>query len=96
MATEIHKTAVNAPEFQSSGPLPNLKGIFLSKGKFFFASQQAGTGAAQNIAHGLGAVPAGVVAIPTDGGTVTYGAHTSTNVIVNCTSAKKFDVIAWL
>jgi hypothetical protein len=55
-----------------------------------------GTGASQNIAHGLGAVPAGVICIPTDGGTVTYGTHTSTNVVVTATNAKHFDVLAWL
>ncbi len=93
---EVKKTAVNAPEFQSKGPLPNLKGLFLSNAKLFFASQQAGTGASQNIAHGLGAAPAGVICIPTDGGTVTYGAHTATNVLVTATNAKHFDVLAWL
>ena len=96
MAAEIHKTAINAPEFQTNGPLPNFKGFLLSKGKFFFASQQTGAGANQNIAHGLGAVPAGVMAVPTDGGAVVYGAHTATNVVVNCTAAKHYDVIAWL
>ena len=96
MALEVHKTAINSPEFQSAGPLPNLNGVYLSKGKFCFRSQQVGTGANQNIAHGLGAVPAGVIAVPTDGGTVTYGAHTATNAVVNCTSAKHFDLIAWL
>jgi len=93
---EIKKVPVNAPEFQSNGPHPKLKGIFLSLQKLFFASQQAGTGASQNVAHGLGAVPAGVICIPTDGGTVTYGAHTATNVVVTVTNAKHFDVLAWL
>jgi hypothetical protein len=64
--------------------------------KLFFSSQVVGTGSSQNVAHGLGAVPAGVVAVPTDGGTVTYGTHTSTNVVVNVTSGKHVDVIAWL
>jgi hypothetical protein len=94
--TKIEKVPVNAPEFQSKGPLPNLKGVYLSVAKLFFASQQAGTGASQNIAHGLGAVPAGVICVPTDGGTVTYGAHTTTNVVVTVTNAKHFDVLAWL
>ncbi len=96
MAVKIEKTPVNAPEFQSNGPLPNLKGVYLSKAKMFFASQQTGTGSSQSIAHGLGAVPAGVICIPTDGGTVTYGTHTATNVVVTVTSGKKFDVLAWL
>src|ERR1039458_1516733 len=93
---EIKKVPVNAPEFQSNGPHPKLKGVFLSLQKLFFASQQAGTGASQNVAHGLGAVPAGVICIPTDGGTVTYGTHTETNVVVTVTNAKHFDVLAWL
>ncbi len=93
---EVKKVPVSAPEFRTDGPQPNFKGFYLSKGKFFFASQQVGTGANQNVAHGVGAVPAGVIAIPTDGGTIGYGTHTSTNVVVNCTSSKKFDVIAWL
>ena len=93
---QIIKTPVYAPEFQSNGPHPKLKGISLSLQKLFLASQQVGTGATQNIAHGLGAVPAGVLAIPTDGGTVTYGTHTATNVVVTVTSGKHVDVIAWL
>lgn len=93
---KVEKTPVSAPEFQSNGPQPNLKGIYPSKQKQFLASQQTGTGSSQSIAHGLGAVPAGVICIPTDGGTVTYGTHTSTNVVVTVTNAKKFDVLAWL
>lgn len=93
---EIKKVPVNAPEFQSNGPHPKLKGVFLSLQKLFLASQQAGTGSSQSIAHSLGAVPAGVICIPTDGGTVTYGTHTATNVVVTVTNAKHFDVLAWL
>jgi formylmethanofuran:tetrahydromethanopterin formyltransferase len=93
---EVHKVPIIAPDFQTNGPLPNFKGFYPSNGKVFVAKQQAGTGASQNIAHGLGAVPAVVLAIPTDGGTVVYGTHTSTNVVVTVTSGKKFDVVAWL
>jgi hypothetical protein len=96
MAIEIHKTAINTPEIQSAGPLPNLKGVYLSHARLFFASQQEGTGSPQNIAHGLGVAPAGVIAIPTDGGTLAYGTHTATNVVLTCTTAKHFDVLAWL
>lgn len=96
MAAQISKVPINAPELQSNGPHPKLKGIFLSLQKLFFSSQVAGTGSAQNVAHGMGAVPAGVMAVPTDGGTVTYGTHTSTNVVVTVTNAKHVDVIAWL
>jgi len=93
---EVHKTPIAAPDFQTPGPLPNFKGFYPSKGKVFIANQQTGTGASQNIAHGLGAAPAAVLAIPTDGGTVVYGTHTSTNAVVTVTAGKKFDVVAWL
>jgi len=93
---EVKKVPVNAPEFQSNGPHPKFKGLYPSLQKQFFASQQVGTGSSQNVAHGLGATPAGVMCIPTDGGTVTYGTHTSTNVVVTVTNAKHFDVLAWL
>ena len=65
-----------------------------SKIKMFSANAQTGTGSSQNIAHGLGVTPSVVIAVPTDGGTVLYGTHTSTNVVVTVTNAKKFDVIA--
>jgi hypothetical protein len=93
---EVKKVPQYAPEFQSNGPQPKFKGIYPSLQKQFFASQQAGTGAPQNIAHGLGAAPVGVLCIPTDGGAVTYGTHTATNVVVTVTNAKHFDVLAWL
>ena len=96
MAVEIHKTAINTPEIQSAGPNTKLKGFLLSNGKVYLGSQKVGTGAAQNIAHGLGAVPAGVIAIPTDAGTVTYGTHTSTNVVITGTLNGHFDILAWL
>jgi len=63
-------------------------------GKYFYIANQTGTGAAQNIAHGLGVVPRVVLVIPTSGGTATYTA-TSTNIVVTCTTAGKYDVMAW-
>lgn len=63
-------------------------------GKFFYASQVTATGSAQNVAHGLGVAPRVVLVIPTTGGTATYTAN-ATNIVVTCTAAGKFDVMAW-
>lgn len=67
----------------------------------FLSSEQTGTGSAQNVAHGLGVTPKRVWITYTDlspatAGTVnvTYGTHTSTNVVVTVTSGKKFLVNA--
>jgi hypothetical protein len=67
------------------------------------SAEQTGTGASQSIAHGLGATPTKVVAIPTDTSpavvgvyTATEGVHTATNVLITVTSGKKFKVIAWV
>jgi predicted RecA/RadA family phage recombinase len=65
---------------------------------FLTATQQTGTGSSQNIAHGLGVVPTKVLVIPQDNATtsVTYGSHTSTNVVVTIAgSSPKFMVLAW-
>ena len=66
-----------------------------AKAKLFFSAQATGTGSSQNIAHGLGVTPSVVLLVPTDGGTVLPGTHTSTNVVATVTSGKKFDVLAW-
>jgi hypothetical protein len=68
----------------------------------FLSALQTATGAAQNIAHGLGVVPDLVFVISEDVSAattgqfvVTYGTHTSTNAIVTVTSgAKTFRVVA--
>jgi len=92
MAVKVEKTPVNAPEFQSAGP----------QQKQFVSAVQTGTGASQNIAHGLGAAPAGVLISCTDNSgssnvfTVTEGTHDATNVKVTVTTSAKFKVLAWL
>ena len=102
MAIKVEKTPVNAPEFQSAGPQANFKGIYPSKQKQFLSAVQTGTGAQQSIAHGLGAVPAGVLASCADNSgstnvfTVTEGTHTATNVVVTVTTGAKYKVLAWL
>lgn len=67
----------------------------------FISSEQTGTGSAQNVAHGLGVTPIKVIVTYTDltpatagSANVTYGTHTSTNVVVTVTSGKKFIVEA--
>lgn len=71
------------------------KKITFAKAKVFFAAQQTGTGAPQNVAHGLGVVPTAVLLIPTDGGTIVPGVHDGTNVKATVTVDKLFDVMAW-
>jgi hypothetical protein len=68
----------------------------------FLSTEQTGNGSPQNVAHGLGAVPAIVFAIPSNltaglGGAyvVTYGTHTSTNAVVTVTSGEKYRVVAF-
>lgn len=67
----------------------------------FVSTEQTGTGAPQNVAHGLGVTPSEVLVIPTDTAPATVGdytaiegAHDSTNVIVTVTLSKKFKVWA--
>ena len=77
------------------------KKVTYAKAALFISTEQTGTGAAQNIAHGLGAVPAKVLVTPTDltpatvgSYVVTEGTHDGTNVVVTVTSGKKFKVLA--
>jgi len=96
MAVKVEKTPVNAPEFQSAGPQPNFKGIYPSKQKQFLSAVQTGN------AHGLGAVPAGVLISCADNSgssnvfTVAEGTHDATNVKVTVTTGAKYKVLAWL
>lgn len=102
MAVKVEKTPVNAPEFQSAGPQPNFKGSYPSKQKLFLSAVQTGNGSQQSIAHGLGAVPAGVLVTCVDNSgssyafTVTEGTHDATNVKVTVTTGAKYKVLAWL
>lgn len=72
--------------------------ITVTKMKVFKSSDLTGTGAAQNVAHGLGVVPGLVMVYPADSGdnyVATEGTHTSTNVVVTVTTGKKFRVVAF-
>jgi predicted RecA/RadA family phage recombinase len=66
----------------------------------FISAERTGTGAPENIAHGLGVVPSAVFPAPTDLApatlgeyTVVEGAHDATNVILTVTLDKKYKVL---
>ena len=80
--------------------------VTMAKAKVFFSAEVTATGSAQNVAHGLAVVPAGVLVVPTKGhnGAGAAGAefpdsaegtHTSTNVVVTVEAGAKFKVMAW-
>ncbi len=76
-------------------------GTFLRKmSSEFKSTEQTGTGAEQDIAHGLGAVPTLVIVVPTKvnaaGDTFTEGTHTATNVKVTAAAGAKYKVYARL
>lgn len=78
------------------------KGVTFGKTKAFVSSVQTGTGAVQNIAHGLSAVPAAVMIVPYDTSATTAGdyvavegTHTTSNVLATVTTGKKYKVLAW-
>lgn len=69
---------------------------------FKSAADVTGTGASQNVAHGLGRVPSFVLIVPVDTApatvgvyTLVEGTHTATNVVFTLTSGKKCRVYAW-
>jgi hypothetical protein len=85
----------------TAGRLAGLQNAATSTQAAFLSAPQTGTGAAQNIAHGLGVVPDLVFAIvddltPATTGSVAivYGTHTSTNAIVTVTTGKLYRVVA--
>lgn len=76
--------------------------VTFAKAAAFVSTEQTGNGSAQNVAHGLGATPSGVLIVPTDTApsttgdyTAVEGAHDSTNVVVTVTTGKKYKVFAW-
>lgn len=81
----------------TSGPDGKLKGDQFS---LFKSAKTVGTGANQNIAHGLGRVPVVVIPVPlrNTAGTaynLIEGAHTSTNIVINVEANTEFIVIAF-
>lgn len=71
--------------------------VTAAKVKLFYSASVTGTGSPQNIAHGLGVVPT-VVITPFTGTTalqaITYGTHTTTNIVLTCTLGATFAVFA--
>lgn len=69
--------------------------------QLFVSAEQTGTGASQNVAHGLERVPTKVLIYITGGPSaytqpvITLGAHTINNVVVTVTLDWKFRVLAW-
>lgn len=77
--------------------------VTVAKMRVFKSSELTGTGASQNVAHGLGSTPSLVIVYPTDTNVattgsyvVTEGSHTNTNVVLTVTSGKKFRVVAFV
>lgn len=77
--------------------------VTAAKAAVFFSAETVATGAAQNVAHGLGVAPAGVLIVPTehpgvpDTGAfdIAEGTHTTTNVVFTATVNLKVKVFAW-
>jgi len=95
---EVGKCLVAAASGDTVATVELSEGNLVAK---FVSSEQTGTGSAQNVAHGLGVVPIRVFITYTDltpatvgSVNVTYGSHTSTNVVVTVTTGKKFLVFA--
>ncbi len=90
------KAWVNILGGRGTGAMPNA-------GQIFVSSETTGTGASQNVAHGLGRTPEKVfVAVTEHPGTpdtgafdVAEGAHDATNVVLTVTVNVKFKVMAW-
>lgn len=93
--------AAAGPDATGNVRLDGISAAEPASASIFVSTEQTGTGAPQNIAHGLGVVPSQVFASPTDLApattgdyTVTEGAHDATNVIVTVTTDKLFKVMA--
>lgn len=73
----------------------------LATGGYFMSAEQTGTGAAQDVAHGLAVAPTKVLVAVTEdpagaGFDVAEGAHDATNVKVTVTTGVKFKVLAFV
>jgi hypothetical protein len=100
MGFDKSKRGILAPSFK--GDISACTKMKPSTAQQFMSNELTGTGAVQNVAHGLGAVPVGVFVSTsnTTGSTkvfvVTEGAHTTTNIVLTVTAGAKFKVLAYL
>lgn len=76
--------------------------VTAAKAAVFFSAEVTGTGSAQDVAHGLGAVPSAVLVAPTElaadlaaGYDCAEGAHDATNVKLTLTNGAKVKILAW-
>jgi hypothetical protein len=96
-----------SPSMATGAALANLAAASLTKAKIniFVSTEQTGTGASQDIAHGLSATPTLVLVAATAGHdgagaagvqmpTLVEGVHDATNVKVTCPIAAKYKVVA--
>lgn len=91
--------SANTLYLRISGAWVSVGASVLPSTSVFLSTEQTGSGSAQNVAHGFGTVPALAFAIPSDhsGGpfAITYGTHTTTNVVVTVTNNEKYRVVAF-
>ncbi|CAB4127208.1 hypothetical protein UFOVP75_84 [uncultured Caudovirales phage] len=82
------------------------KAVTKAKAAVFFSTLVTATGSSQNVAHGLGVIPAAVLVVPEVGcdgagatGTqmpaIAEGSHDATNVKVTVTAGAKVKILAW-
>lgn len=97
-ATTTIQVRLTSPRSSGTAGL-QAASVTAAKLAYFQSTEQTGTGSAQNIAHGLGVVPALVIVYPTDTSpatvgvyTMAQGTHTTTNVVVTVTTGKKYQV----
>lgn len=99
-ATDVNRGSAwdGADALDLTGRIKDLESDMTKGENDFKSAEQTGTGAPQNVAHGLGVVPNLVLVIPTEltGGAydVAEGTHTDTNVVVTVTNGEKFVVYA--
>jgi len=96
--TLVPKVGGTKPDGTISNSKIESSTIEAGKISYFKSASTTGTGGAQNIAHGLGRVPALVIVIPqTNSATnvsIIEGTHTSTNVVVTVPNTTTFRVVA--